>query len=113
MPVAFHTRGLKARQPDPADQEAYQFLVFAMGASMAEFAGVEFLNSIILSGACDRHPGFKFVLGECGVSWIPHAVERMDYHYAARFHPLNLSMQPQRVLASPGLHYVPERGVRR
>ena len=94
MPIAFHTRGLKARQPDPADQEAYQFLVFAMGASMAEFAGVEFLNSIILSGACDRHPGFKFVLGECGVSWIPHAVERMNYHYAARFHPLNLSMQP-------------------
>ena len=34
-----------------------------------------------MSGACDRHPDFQFVLGECGAGWVPFVTERMDVEY--------------------------------
>ena len=34
---------------------------------------------MVLSGACERFPNLKFVLGECGVTWIPYVLDRMDH----------------------------------
>jgi uncharacterized protein len=61
---------------------------------MFQLDGAEFLSSIIFSGACDRHPEFRFVLGECGISWIPYVLDRMDHVYHDRYHHLGLSLKP-------------------
>jgi predicted TIM-barrel fold metal-dependent hydrolase len=39
----------------------------------------EVVSAMILSGALERHPGLKFVLGESGIGWIPFVLERLDY----------------------------------
>ena len=62
---------------------------------MFQLSGVEYLASVIFSGACDRHPGLRFVLGESGVSWLPYVLDRMDHEYEDRFYHLNLSMTPR------------------
>ena len=94
MPVSFHAAGSRTRQPDPEDAQSYGRTAFAVSLSMMHMAGGEYLASIILSGACDRHPDFKFVLGECGVSWIPHLLVRLDDRYEDQFRELGLSMLP-------------------
>ena len=94
MPISFHTTGLKAREPDKDDAEALKVYHQATHLTMFQLAGVEYLASIIFSGACDRYPDFKFVLGESGASWLPYACDRMDVEYDDRFSHLNLSMKP-------------------
>ena len=78
MPISFHTTGLRAREPDIDDAEALKVYHAATHLTMFQLAGVEYLASIIFSGACDRYPDFKFVLGESGASWLPYACDRMD-----------------------------------
>jgi len=36
----------------------------------------------------------KFVLGECGASWIPYVLGRMDEEYEDQFRHLNFSRTP-------------------
>jgi predicted TIM-barrel fold metal-dependent hydrolase len=36
----------------------------------------------------------KFVLGECGASWIPYVLGRMDEEYDDQFRHLNFSLKP-------------------
>ena len=62
--------------------------------TLFQLSGPEILTSVILSGACDRYPNFKFVLGECGVGWIPYVLHRIDQEYEDRLFGLNLSMVP-------------------
>lgn len=66
----------------------------ATQVSLNQVFGSEFLASIIFSGACERFPEFKFVLGECGVTWIPHVLNRMDEEWDDRFHKLGYSLKP-------------------
>ncbi len=94
MPVSFHASGIFARRPDPEDVETHGLAHRAASLSMFQLGGFEFLGSIIFSGACDRYPNFKFILGECGVAWIPYFLDRMDNQYENEFHQLNLSMKP-------------------
>ena len=94
MPISFHATGLKPREPDPADSAAVDDYFRATSLTMFQLAGIEYLAAIIFSGACDRFPDFKFVLGESGASWIPYACDRMDVEYEDRFYHLNLSMKP-------------------
>ena len=54
----------------------------------------EFLASFIFSGAPDRYPDLKFVLGEAGAGWIPYTIERMDFEYEDYLSNLDLSMDP-------------------
>ena len=51
---------------------------------MFQLGGIEALGSILVSGACQRYPDFRFVLGECGISWIPFALERLDAAFAEK-----------------------------
>ena len=62
--------------------------------TLLQLSWAEFLASIILSGACDRHPNFKFVLGESGVGWIPYVLHRMDEEYNNFSSQIGLSMKP-------------------
>ena len=91
MPMSFHQSDLRTRYPDPEDTEKYLTTWQAIDITIFQLCGAEYLSSIILSGACERFPDFKFVLGECGVTWIPYVLDRMDHEEEG---DSNLSMKP-------------------
>src|SRR5205823_4919659 len=74
----------------------------ATRTTMFQIAAAEFLAGIVFSGALDRFPGFKFVLGEAGVSWLPYILDRMDEEYEDRYHQLTLSMKPSELWRRQG-----------
>ena len=79
IPISFHTTGPNVREPNDADMEREYDLEYRMTKiSLFQVCGSEYLASIIFSGACQRYPDLKFVLGECGVTWLPHVINRMD-----------------------------------
>lgn len=95
MPISFHIAGCQVRAPDdPQMGQEYLMQYQATQVSLNQVFGSEFLASIIFSGACDRYPDFKFVLGECGVTWIPHVLNRMDEEWDDRFNKLGYSLKP-------------------
>ena len=81
MPISFHVLGVNPRPPNPGDEdiEAYKRTYATLGMALGQLEGPEFLATIILSGACERFPDFKFVLGECGASWVPFVLDRLDH----------------------------------
>ena len=95
MPISFHTLGFPSRPPlDEAMAREYATEYRATKLTMAQFAGSEYLASIVFSGALERNPGLKFVLGECGATWIPHVLARMDEEYDDQFEHLSFSLKP-------------------
>ncbi len=102
MPVSFHSMGIRVRAPEPAEAQRYNLEYNAVNSTMFEIAGAEYLASIIFSGACDRFPAFRFVLGECGVAWIPYVLGHMDRHYTERYHALKLSAMPSEIWRRQG-----------
>ena len=83
------------RQPtDEQMAQEYASERRATGLTLFQLAGAEFLASIVFSGALERYPGMKFVLGECGASWIPYVLGRMDEEYEDQFQHLNFSLKP-------------------
>jgi predicted TIM-barrel fold metal-dependent hydrolase len=95
MSISFHTTGYPVREPsDAAMMQEYELRFAATRTTMFQIAAAEFLASIVFSGALDRFPGFKFVLGEAGVTWLPYILDRMDEEYEDRYYRLNLSMKP-------------------
>ena len=74
------------REPNDPEMEREYDLEYRMTKiSLFQVCGSEYLASIIFSGACERFPGLKFVLGECGVTWLPHVINRMDEEYEDRY----------------------------
>jgi len=100
MPISFHTLGLPHRQPKQSDREAYRWVNAGLLYTLFQLSGAEFLASIIFSGACD--PKFRFVLGECGVGWIPYVLHRMDQEYDNFSSNIGLSMKPSEFWARQG-----------
>ena len=95
MPISFHTTGFPVRGTSD-DQMArdYETQRRATAITLFQLAGAEFLAGIVFSGALERYPGMKFVLGECGASWIPYVLARMDDEYEDQFSHLNFSLKP-------------------
>ena len=94
LPISFHTVGINTRKPKKSDFEDYNWMYLGVRLTNFQLSGGEFLASIIYSGACDRFPNLKFVLGECGIGWIPYMLNRMDHEYAKQFFQLGLSLKP-------------------
>lgn len=94
MPISFHTLGVPHRKPESGDEEKYRWVDVGLGYILFQLSGAEFLTSIVLSGACERYPDFKFVLGECGIGWLPYVVERMDVEYQDRLFHLGFPLKP-------------------
>jgi uncharacterized protein len=95
MPISFHTIGYPVREPaDEQMAKDYHLRYRATRTTMFQISAAEYLASIVFSGALDRFPGFKFVLGEAGVTWLPYILDRMDEEYEDRYYQLNLSMKP-------------------
>jgi uncharacterized protein len=93
LAVHFHTIG--GRSPDYSKMspkivrrvQAVQITGFQM-----HMAG--FLMSLIFSGALERHPGLKIVIGEAGIGWIPYVLDHMDLEWEDQFKDLELKMKP-------------------
>ena len=103
MSISFHTTGYPVREPaDEAMKKEYDLRYRATRTTMFQIAASEFLAGIVFSGALDRFPGFKFVLGEAGVSWLPYILDRMDEEYEDRYYQLNLSMKPSELWRRQG-----------
>ena len=95
IPISFHTTGYAVRKPSDEQMAAdYYSQHRATSLTMFQIAGAEFLASIVFSGALERYPGMRFVLGECGVSWLPYILTRMDEEYDDQFQHLNFSLKP-------------------
>jgi predicted TIM-barrel fold metal-dependent hydrolase len=103
LPISFHTTGYALRRPDTEQMaQEYASQVRATGLTLFQMAGAEFLAGIVFSGALERYPGMKFVLGECGVSWIPYVLARMDDEYEDQFQHLNFSLKPSELWRRQG-----------
>jgi len=79
LSISFHTTGLLPSQVDPSEADVYARSYHNIRTVLFQLSGAEYLTSAIFSGACERFPNFKFVLGECGVSWLPYVIDRMDH----------------------------------
>ena len=52
------------------------------------------LMSLIFSGAPERYPNLKIVIGEAGLGWIPYVLQHMDLEWEDQFKDLDLKMKP-------------------
>ena len=93
MPLHFHTIG--GRSPDYSKMP--QHVVRRVQA--AHITGFQMhmsnmLMSLIFSGAPERHPNLKIVIGEAGLGWIPYVLQHMDLEWEDQFQDLDLKMKP-------------------
>ncbi len=96
FPISFHSTGFTGSRQADDDQMAkeYQLEILGMDSVLFQVDGVEVLSAIIMSGACEKFPNFRFVLGESGVTWLPYILNRFDEQYEDRLRDLNFSMKP-------------------
>jgi predicted TIM-barrel fold metal-dependent hydrolase len=96
FPISFHSTGFKGlRSPDtPQMEREYAIEWRLVRSALFQLDGMEVLVSLIASGACEKYPNLKFVLGESGVTWIPYVLDRLDTEYEDRARALGFSMKP-------------------
>ena len=96
FPISFHSTGFKGlRVPDnPKMEQEYSLQWRLVRSALFQLDGMEVLVSILASGACEKYPDFKFILGESGVTWIPYVLDRLDTEYNDRARGLGFSMKP-------------------
>ena len=102
LPVSFHVLGASSRAPRESDRLEYRAVYHSVTRNLFQLSGAELLASIIFSGACTRYPGFKFVLGECGIGWIPYMLHRMDDQHEKEFVELGLELKPSELWRRQG-----------
>jgi predicted TIM-barrel fold metal-dependent hydrolase len=96
FPISFHSTGFKGlRTPDtPQMEREYATVWRLVRSALFQLDGMEVLVSLLASGACERYPELRFVLGESGVTWLPYVFDRLDTEYEDRARELGLSMKP-------------------
>ncbi|PKB73207.1 MAG: hypothetical protein BZY75_03060 [SAR202 cluster bacterium Io17-Chloro-G7] len=96
FPISFHSTGFTGARLADDDQmaEEYKLEIVGVRSVLFQVDGAETLSAIIMSGACEKFPGFRFVLGESGVTWLPYILDRFDVEYEDRLQKLNFSMKP-------------------
>jgi predicted TIM-barrel fold metal-dependent hydrolase len=96
FPISFHSTGFKGlRAPDtPQMEQEYTVQWRLVRSALFQLDGMEVLVSLIASGACEKYPDFKFVLGESGVTWLPYVFDRLDTEYEDRARALGFSLKP-------------------
>ena len=96
FPISFHSTGFKAlRAPDTPEMEKEYFTEWRLVRSaLFQLDTMEVLVSLLASGACERYPDFRFVLGESGVTWLPYVFDRLDTEYDDRARSLGFKLKP-------------------
>ena len=93
IPVHFHTIG--GRSPDTTKMPAFvQRRAFAAHITNFQMHMGYMLMSLIFSGAPERYPNLKVVIGEAGLGWIPYVLQHMDLEWEDQFKDLDLKMKP-------------------
>jgi len=67
---------------------------FAANITQFQINMANILTSMVFSGALERYPRLKVVLGESGIGWIPYVLNRMDAEWEDQFKDLDLTMAP-------------------
>ena len=67
---------------------------FASNITQFQINMANILTSMVFSGALERYPRLKVVLGESGIGWIPYVLNRMDAEWEDQFKDLDLTMAP-------------------
>ena len=81
LPISFHlkhgmwSKSLQERRIGKWPYAAY--------ASVLPMQLDEPLALMIFSGALERHPGFKLVMAEAGIGWLPYFINRLDMEWEA------------------------------
>jgi predicted TIM-barrel fold metal-dependent hydrolase len=93
IPIHLHSIGapLDQRWLDAGDR-IFRY-VTATKTTAFQIGMMEVLSEVIWSGALERHPDLRMVLGESGIGWLPYALERMDAE-ADQFKDLGLQLKP-------------------
>jgi predicted TIM-barrel fold metal-dependent hydrolase len=96
FPISFHSTGFKGlRTPDtPELEQQYTRQWRLVRSTLFQLDTMEVLVSVIASGACERYPEMRFVLGESGVTWLPYVFDRLDTEYEDRARALGFSLKP-------------------
>ncbi len=93
IPVHFHTIG--GRSPDYTKMSTKvarrAFASFITGFQMHMS---HMLMQLLYSGALERYPNLKVVIGEAGLGWIPYVLQHMDLEWEDQFKDLELKMKP-------------------
>ena len=93
IPVHFHTIG--GRSPDYSKMPEYVVRrVQATHITSFQMHMGYMLMSLIFSGALERFPNLKIVIGEAGLGWIPYVLQHMDLEWEDQFKDLDLKMKP-------------------
>jgi predicted TIM-barrel fold metal-dependent hydrolase len=58
---------------------------FAANITQFQINMANVLTSMVFSGALERYPRLKVVLGESGIGWIPYVLNRMDAEWEDQF----------------------------
>lgn len=79
LPLSFHIKG------GASPRLSYQIGKWqsAAFASLLPLQLDEALAIMIFGGMLERHPGFKLVLAEAGLGWLPYYLSRMDMEWRA------------------------------
>ena len=81
LPISFHVGGGTRTRPE---RDSWTIATFAATVPMQLD---EPLAIMIFSGALERVPGFKLVLAESGVGWLPYFLARMDATFEKHSRP--------------------------
>jgi predicted TIM-barrel fold metal-dependent hydrolase len=81
MPVSFHLKG--GMWSKPLQTRKLGNWSYAAYASVLPMQLDEPLALMVFSGALERHPGFKLVLAEAGIGWLPYFINRLDMEWNA------------------------------
>ncbi len=78
LPISFHLKGGTWSKQLRYKMGKWQSAAFA---SVLPLQLDEPLAIMMFSGALERHPGFKLVLAESGIGWLPYFISRMDLEW--------------------------------
>ena len=81
LPVSFHLKG--GMWSKPLATRRIGHWSYAAYASVLPMQLDEAFALMVFSGALERHPGFKLVLAEAGVGWLPYFIHRLDMEWKA------------------------------
>lgn len=103
LPISFHVGGGESPVPPPPGVASTDYILDreltqnelsyrAIRSALSQMSVAQWLTSIIMSGACEKYPKFRFVLGEAGAGWIPFVLGRLDNAYTG--HKLDTGLKP-------------------
>ena len=93
VPLHFHTIG--GRSPDYTKFAKHVVRrIQAVHITGFQMHMSTMLMGLIFSGAPERYPNLKIVIGEAGLGWIPYVLQHMDLEWEDQFQDLDLKMKP-------------------